>query len=294
MTRFIALLALLLSTGTAYAADPEIPTSRFFMESLFGGRMNPQGLQERFFLSYRHKLSSSDHILLSDTYFSVGPVTTLTPAYATIGPQLKFQPLAILGFRVAYEFMGTFGVLGQIHQFESVDVDYSDAALDALGKGTARIGTQTTVEGRFQFKLGSVAMRNTFMGRRYDIKSDAGQIAFYDQSTDLLAPTKGWIWTNDVDLLMLMPNGFTVGARLTSGQAIHGAGGGRASETTHRVGPILAYTFYNRPGEVFNTPTLFLISQWNAQHPYRAGEASSIWIPTVSIGFGFTGDLKPW
>tara|TARA_Y100000589_G_scaffold264976_1_gene255797 strand:- start:113 stop:994 length:882 start_codon:yes stop_codon:yes gene_type:complete len=293
MTKLLALFALLMSATVATASDEEAPTSRLYMESLLGGRINPKGLQERFFLSYRYKLSNRDHILFKDTHFSIGPVTTLTPGFGTFGAQVKVQPLAILGFRAAYEFMGTFGTFGQIHQFESLDVDYSDRALDDLGKGRKRIGSQMTLEGRFQIKLGPVAMRNTFMSRRYDLKSDAGQIAFYDQSTDLLAPTNGWIWTNDVDLLAVMPNGFTVGARWTSSQALHGTDD-LASRATHRVGPILAYTIFNRPGEVFNTPTLFLITQWNAQHPYRTGEESSVFIPTVSVGFAFTGDLLPW
>lgn len=271
----------------------EIPNNRVYMESLFGVRMNPIGVQERFFLSFRRKLFNSDHILLSDTHISVGPVSTLTPGFGTVGGQVKFQPLAILGFRVAYEAMGTFGIFRQIHQFDSLDIDYSDPTLKALGNGTKRFGTQFTAEGRFQIKLGPIAARNTFMGRRYDIRKEDGQIAFYDQSTDLLAPNNGWIWTNDLDVLALLPDGFTVGARWTSGKALHGTDD-PASRTTHRVGPILAYTIFNRPGASFNTPTLFLISQWNAQHPYRTGESSSVLIPTVSIGFGFTGDLLPW
>jgi hypothetical protein len=56
----------------------------------------------------------------------------------------------------------------------------------------------------------------------------------------------------------------------------------------------LAMTLFNRPGEVFNSPTLFFISQWNVQHPYRTGQVSKAWVPTVAIGFGFTGDLVPW
>jgi hypothetical protein len=294
MYRLFLLLSLLCSTAVAQDSDdPEIPTSRLFMESLLAARMNPSGLQERFYLSYRHKMSSSDHILLNDTYFSVGAATTLTPGYVTVGPQLKFQPLAILGFRAAYEVMGTFGIVGQIHQFESLEADYSDSALKSLGKGTKRFGTQLTLEGRFQIKLGAVASRNTFMGRRYNMRSDEGQVAFYDQSTDLLAPNNGWVWTNDFDLLALLPNGFTLGARWTAAQALHGTEG-QASRVNHRVGPILAVTLFNRPGASFNTPTLFLITQWNAQHPYRTGQESKTIVPTVAVGFAFTGDLVPW
>jgi hypothetical protein len=142
-----------------------------------------------------------------------------------------------------------------------------------------------SLEGRFQLKLGPVAIRDTFMARRYDFTSEANEVFFFDQNTDLLAPTHGWIWTHDVDLLMLAPNGITLGARLSTGMGV---------EMTHRLGPILAFTWYNRPGQTFNTPTIFVISQWHVAHPYRAGAVSSQWSPTVAFGFAFSGDLTPW
>ena len=292
MARWFALFCLLLSASVAQGEDEEAPTSRLYMESLLATRINPGGLLERFYLSYRHKLSESEHILLADTYFSVGPVIALTPGNISIGPQLKFQPLAILGFRASYEFFGSFGSFRQVQQFDSLSADYSDTALKSMGGVQKRIGGIVNLEGRFQIKLGPIATRNTFLMRRYDIRSDADQVAFYDQNADLLSPNHGWIWTNDLDLLFVLPSGFTVGARWTAAQALHGEG--QNTDVNHRVGPILAMTLFNHPGAAFNTPTLFVISQWHAEHPYRTGEDSSVWMPTISIGFGFTGDLVPW
>ena len=133
MVRCFALFCLLMSATVAQGEDKEAPTSRLYMESLLAGRINPSGLLERFYLSYRYKMSESDHILLDDTYFSVGPVIAITPGNISIGPQLKFQPLAILGIRASYEFFGSFGSFRQIQQFDSLSADYSDTVLKSMG-----------------------------------------------------------------------------------------------------------------------------------------------------------------
>lgn len=294
MYRRLLLTAVLLAAGPALAEDGEtVPDNRITLDSLFALRGNPAGTAEALYLSYRRKLSNSDHVLLQDTFVSVGPTLMLTPGYAITGVQTKVQPLAVFAFRGAYEFYGSFGTAGQIRQFESLDEDYSDPALKARGPGTKRIGGIGTLEGLVQAKVGPIAVRNTFVGRHFNIRSDDGQIAFYDQSTDLLAPTQGWVWTDDADLLALLPNGLTAGARWTTAQALHGTPG-QASETISRVGPLVALTFFQRPGAAFNVPTVLLISQWHVKHPYRAGEVSSAALPTLTLGFAFSGDLIPW
>jgi len=294
MCRRLLLACVLVFSGPALAEDEETaPDNRVTLDSLFALRSNPAGSAESLYLSYRRKLSNSDHVLLQDTFASVGPTVSLTPGFATTGVQAKVQPLAVLAFRGAYEFYGSFGTAGQIRQFESLDEDYSDPALKARGPGTKRIGGILSLEGLVQAKLGPVAVRNTFVGRHFNIRSDDAQVAFYDQTTDLLAPTLGWVWTDDVDLLALLPRGLTAGARWTTAQALHGTTG-QASETISRVGPLVALTFFQRPGAAFNVPTVLLISQWNVKHPYRAGEVSSAALPTLTLGFAFSGDLIPW
>jgi hypothetical protein len=285
----------LFCSPVAMAEDSEIPGNRLFMESLTGARLNPMGLQTRFGLSYRRRLFTMDGVLFQDTYASVGPIANITPGNGGIGGQVQVMPLAILRLKASYELFGSFGVFRQIHAFESLDVDYHDDALKALGSGNSRMGGIGRLEALLQMKLGPVAARNTFAAHRYDMKVSSTEVAFYDQSLDLLVPTRGWAWTNDTDLLVMMPNGFTVGARWSASKALHdNPGDSVAAKATHRVGPIMAYTFFNEPGSVFNTPTLFFISQWQAAHPYRTGQEQAAWLPTLSIGFAFTGDLLPW
>ena len=73
--------------------------------------------------------------------------------------------------------------------------------------------------------------------------------------------------------------------------ALHGSGG-PGDLATHRVGPLVAYTFHNRPsGARFDEPTLLLLVQWHAQHPYRAGQERNAGIPLIALAFQFQGDL---
>ena len=77
--------------------------------------------------------------------------------------------------------------------------------------------------------------------------------------------------------------------------------------------PLLAYSFYDRPGTRFNKPTILLIAQWHLLQPWRTGKdvtqadrpairdplatESAITrgvtqaLPTIVIGFAFNGDL---
>ena len=62
---------------------------------------------------------------------------------------------------------------------------------------------------------------------------------------------------------------------------------------THRVGPALLYTIFDRPDLRFNKPTLILLMQWWAKSRYRTGQDVSAGIPYFVLGFRFEGDLLP-
>ena len=61
----------------------------------------------------------------------------------------------------------------------------------------------------------------------------------------------------------------------------------------HRLGPLVAWTFFEKRGGRYNGPTVAVLSQWYLRHRYRAGEARSQAIPNIAILFGFFGDLLP-
>jgi len=290
----IWLCTVILLADTARAEEPEIPANRLYLESLFAGRVNPKGLQERVAVSYRRRLFNGESILVKDTYLSVGPVVTLTPGFVSGGAQVQFMPLAVLRLTARYEAIGFFGAFGQLLAFEDEAVNFGPEVRDALGAGTSAGGSIWTFEGLVQMKLGGIAVRNNFIGMRSDIGVPAGTTTWFDQRTDLLVAAHGWSWTNDADLLLQPGGGLTVGGRWSSAQAFHELDRTPAAKTTHRVGPIVAYTLYNKPGAAFNTPTFFLLSQWHVAHPYRSGQEVSSALPNIAFGFAFTGDLLPW
>jgi hypothetical protein len=81
------------------------------------------------------------------------------------------------------------------------------------------------------------------------------------------------------------------GVRYTYADALHGTGG-PGDLPTHRVGPLFAYTFHDRPaGTRFNRPTLLALVQWHAQHPWRAGARQTAAYPLIALALQFDGDL---
>ena len=62
----------------------------------------------------------------------------------------------------------------------------------------------------------------------------------------------------------------------------------------HRVGPIFAWKFAQESGPRFANPTLLVITQLHAKHPFRSGADVSPAIPYLAVAFAFNGDLIPW
>ena len=63
------------------------------------------------------------------------------------------------------------------------------------------------------------------------------------------------------------------------------------NQATERVGPIVAYTFYDEPGGRVNRPTLIGILNWHTQHPYRTGQDVTQALPYIVVGYQVSGDL---
>jgi hypothetical protein len=58
-----------------------------------------------------------------------------------------------------------------------------------------------------------------------------------------------------------------------------------------RMGPVLGYTFFDRPWKKFNKPTLLMMPQWNVLHRWRTGRDVITAYPTIIIAFAFSGQL---
>lgn len=278
----------------AEAPTPRIPRDRLFWELQAAGRLNPLGLIGNFKLQYRRMLFQSDSRLLKDSYLSAGLVGNLTPAFTRVGLGLQFQPVAVLTLQGSYEVVGWLNSFDQLQAFtDPRTADYSDPALDA-GESRFAYGGLLHLQARAQAQVGPMVLRNAAQFYRYDARLDAGEVAFYELQLDLLVPNKGWAFSNDLDLIGLVNDHLRIGARYSVGMAFHPGDVGQADEATHRVGPLIAWRFHDRPGTRFDQPTLNLLVQWHAVHPYRAGQVSHQAYPLIGIGLTAQGDFfKP-
>ena len=82
--------------------------------------------------------------------------------------------------------------------------------------------------------------------------------------------------------MWLFDFGLTVGARHTLTHAFYrqqhfrfGEPVSQPNGPTHRVGPAVLYTFFDRPGAAFNKPTIIVLAQWWVRHRWRTGEVGS-------------------
>ena len=304
-------LPILISSLTAQAEEvaaptveqpgSDIPRHRVYYESLAALRYNPLGLQERMTVGYRLRLTdkSRDDLLFGDSYAWVGLTGLQTPAFMRTGPWARLMPLSMLRLQAGYEVVRYNGGLDQMLTWDQgSNIDFSDASIDALAAdGTLKArGSVFTLEARLQAKAGPVAVRATLA--RYDFNYDVDGYAFYDQTLDILAPTDGAVRMGDFDLLYVVSDQLTVGARSTHtrSDAEFAANDSEAlrAASIDRTGALIAYKFKSDMGSRFDQPTVYLISQWHINHEYRAGQEVSQALPYVAVGFAFTGDAIAW
>jgi hypothetical protein len=294
---------------TAAHAEPSRPAHSVFLRNTAVGRVNPVGLIDFAQISYRRRLYVEEEAALVDNFVGIGLAPMLSPAFARIGPIVEFQPATVLSLWASYEVIRYFGTFNFVQSFPSVNSDFSDTELDRRGelpKGDplrhyAATGTQLNLGANAQVKVGPVAVRNLFRLFRPDYDARNGDRVVYDIVFDVLAPNGGWVVNNDLDVLYVTKGGLSAGVRWTSNfayyQAKHflpGEDTGRDPNTPmHRLGPLLAYSFWKDRGGAFDNPTILFIANWWLEHRYRTGADVSRALPYVVLGFQFTGDLLP-
>jgi hypothetical protein len=254
-------------------------------------RVNPLGLVQRLRGSYRRRLFANEGALFKGAWFDVGAETTLAPTFIAGGPRIEIRPLSILAFSATFEGMGYFGGLGAVMPVASTSSDYwEDTLRDRWGENYATRGSRLTLTGTLQGKAGPVILVNTVTGLRVDLDLKPGDTLSYDATQDLVLPDGGWAVINDLDVGALVGKS-AFGVRYSYADALHGTGG-PGDQPTHRVGPLFAWTFHDRPaGARFNRPTLLTLVQWHVSHPYRAGQERNAGIPLVAVALQFDGDL---
>ncbi|MFT4623159.1 MAG: hypothetical protein ACI8PZ_001815 [Myxococcota bacterium] len=271
--------------------SPPAPRDRLYYTNATFARLNPLGLIDLYRIGWRRRLSTSDSVLLQDTYTFIGPSAMVTPAYSRVGVYGEAQVLAVLRVFADVSAVGYYGTFDQIQSSDDPSIRYSDQTLAGLGDSArAGGGWVATVGGTVRAKAGPVAVRSTGTWTRYDLGLD-GDTYFYDQYWDRLAPDGGWMVLVDSDVLVVSGK-LRLGARHTFSDTLDGVEGTDGALAHHRVGPLFAWQFSDQaPGAKVNHPTLFAIAQWWAQHPYRTGDEQPAALPLIAVGVSFDGDL---
>ena len=296
------LITLAASTARAQMlSDRGPPQHRVTHSHRLSGRLNPLGLLYEGRFSYRYRLYASDSVALRDNFVSIGLIPAVSPIFARVGVVAEVQPLTVFGVWASYEFMPYFGSMNLFQSFPGATSNFSDSAIKDLGRLPAgdpqraypTLGAMLTLAANLNLKFGPVVVRDQFRAYRPDFQMRGGDTTFYDQTTDLLMPNARFTLTNDLDVLVQTSFGLMVGARYSLGVPLYGPENGAADNSTHRLGPVVAYRFFDRDGAAFNQPTVALLVNWWLKHPYRTGVDVAQGIPYVALAFNFVGDLVP-
>ena len=293
---FVLMVMAMLGTTPAAAEDDAVPpVNRLVYSNITAARNNPIGLMNIIEVTYKRRLFEPDGMLLDDTHLSVGPFFDLNPSAAALGGTVRFKPLAILQLSASHAWVGYFGTFGLLQSFDTANIDYSDTqrGLNSdAGLNYATTGHTTKLEGLLQAKVGPIAVRSSFLAS-HSAQQTKGQPYWFDTGLDVLAASSGWVLKNDADLLWVSDMGLIAGTRWTWTNPLLETDT-HADQSTHRVGPVALYTFFDRPGARFNAPTIALMAQWYVRHPYRTGQDVHAALPYIAGAMIFKGDLLPW
>lgn len=269
------------------------PRDRLSYTNATFARVNPLGFVDLFRIGWKRRLSQKDSLLFRDTYMFTAVNLMATPAYTRLGVYSEAQVLAL--FRVFGEInsVGYYGTFDQVMSWDDPAATFSDQTIADRGEFTPTTGWVFNAGATLRAAAGPVAIRSTAQVTRYDLNLPENDVVFYDQFWDRLATDGGWMVLNDLDVLVLAGKS-RIGVRHTFTDQIGGTKGTDGSLAQHRVGPLLAYQFNDKPkGTAFNQPTAFMVCQWWAQHPYRTGQEQPAGLPLVALGFAFNGDVAP-
>lgn len=272
------------------------PKHRVVFNNLLALRLNPVGLEDQLRAGYQYRLSDRTDLLFRDTFLFVGLAPRLNPAFVKVGPSIEVQPLSIFNLKVGAEYMGFFSTFGFLQSFGSPIDNYSDRVLKEGQEANPRrnysaSGAHVIIEPLLQLRLGPFALRERFSAEYWYFNLRDGDRVFYEVTLDTALSRSGWVLTNELDLLLLTRFGLTAGVRYSLVQPLYADRDFRdstedralANNGHHRIGPILAYTFFDRGFTRFNKPTLLLVAGWYVKHRFRTGAEPSTILPGVTL-----------
>lgn len=294
--------------GAPWQAPPD---TRLILNHLLVARYNPLGLEYQLRAGVQKKLYVSQSATTRDNFVFAGLHPKINPAFVKVGPSFEIQPASFFNLRVAGEFIGFFSTFGYLQSYPSPLANASDTAITA-GKDAKRnystYGGHVMIEPSVQLRFGDVVVRDKVALEYWRMNANDGDRVFYDVTLDTLLSKDGWVVSNDADLLFLHDfkewTGTFQGARLTVGarytlvkplyqKGDFAAGDLRSREDNghHRVGPLVAFTFFDHGFEAFNRPTVLVLVNWYADHRYRAGQDVNQAIPYFVLGLAAQSDF---
>ena len=284
----------------APSVPAQAPSKRVVLNSLTIVRWNPLGLEEQIRFGYQRRLYDSEQAVSRDNFVFLGLTPKINPAYIKAGPALELQPLSVMNLRFTAEYISFFSTFGMLQSMPGPAADYSDTTLarekDAK-QNYATGGAHLMTELLLQAKVGKVAVRNRFALEYWKMNLRAGDRVWYDATLDTLVPGDGWVAADDADVLYQPGNGLTVGVRYSFVEPLYASADFRPEELPaggnghHRVGPLVAYTFFEDAYSRFSNPSILLIANWYLVHRWRTGADVSRAVPYLILGFAFQSDF---
>jgi hypothetical protein len=285
------------------ADAPLPPKHRITYSNLTAIRLNPLGLENRTTVGIEERLWEDPGILTRDAYVGLKLAPILNPALVRLGAQIEVKPAAVLALRAGMFFKGWFGSFAQLDAFPTPTASHCDDCMKDHDEAGTTVGSTTGFESELgalaQVKLGPIAVRQD-AAFFYADADTPGATVHYDSRLDMVVPDAGYSTTQDTDLLYVTDFGLAAGARFSAIHAFYRDDDYLAGESTEnpntpamRLGPAVAYTFFEEPGATFDKPTLILLTQWWLEHRYRTGAAdgSSQAFPFIALAFRFEGRL---
>jgi hypothetical protein len=294
------LVLLLLATPALADPAPRPPQSLSY-ENLFCIRINPLGVGDEFKLRYRIPLYGSANPLLAQNFFGLALPIGLAPSFIRPGLGVEVQPLSLLHFYVGYEPAAYFGALGSLRSYPSATSDYGFGAFTVGGPPYptyASVVHQLVLSTTLQFAWRWFAFRSLWRAEYVDANTHNGDSVFYDPLYALLLPQQGWMLYSETDAVYRSKFGLTAGIRYSLTLTWYPDSAFAPGETPvnlnspiQKLGPLVAYTFFEGKYRRFDAPTIFLVVNWYLQDRYRTGQLVNQALPMVGIGFSFRGTL---
>jgi len=219
-------------------------------------------------------------------WIALGPGGNLRPWGGSASARLSGSIYGIANLYAGYSAEGTWGAFSQATTWTEPPSSLGDELARIVPKpkgGEKGLAHHATLGASVRAPLGPILLMDTFVAHYWWWGSYDGDW-LYDPATDLVVENRGWAFDNQV----------FVGANV---EGIRGGAtwtwrlGDRERGAYHSVGLRVAATFNGGESKAFQQPTVSLESSWWLQHPERAGQEISKWMPQIGLTFAFRGTI---